>query len=503
MLDVNMHLEQFTTSIDSYQSEDSDDPEILAQNLKLNSKAVFKIDCVILPFLVITVFLQLLDKNSLSYAALYGLESDNNLKGQEYSWLATIFYIGYLVAEIPVFILLPKINNLPRFMSILLIIWGGLLMCMAACTNFEGLMATRFFLGLFEAAIQPVCIIISSTWYTKKEQPLRMALWSNTFAGIFNGIFGYGFGHWGGSLHVWQYMFLVYGAVTVLWGSLCYFLIPADIESAWFLNEDESKCAEARTAINQTGIHFGTKDIKWYQIKESLLDPKYWLLVIFIFVQNFINAGITNFNTFIIKGFGFSNYRTMLLATPQAAVAMGASILCAAFCYYTKNIRFVLILFTTGVTMAGIIMIWKIDHQKYRNTSLAAVYISGFYNAPYVMCLSLISSNTSGQTKKAFNSISVGLFYALGNLIGPQFFLQSQAPLYTTGIKAMLSACCIMYGTIIGYASLCYIENKKRDNCPDEEDAIAENALTAIEIGERVDKENLTDKENKHFRYTF
>ena len=143
MLDVNMHLEQFITSIDSYQSEDSDDPEILAQNLKLNSKVVFKIDCVILPFLVITIFLQLLDKNSLSYAALYGLESDNNLKGQEYSWLATIFYIGYLVAEIPVFILLPKINNLPRFMSILLVIWGGLLMCMAACTNFEGLMSKR------------------------------------------------------------------------------------------------------------------------------------------------------------------------------------------------------------------------------------------------------------------------------------------------------------------------------------------------------------------------
>ena len=484
-------------------TQDLEDPAILADNLKLNRRVVFKIDCVILPFLVITMFLQLLDKNCLSYAALYGLRTDTNLKGQEYSWLATIFYLAYLIAEIPVFILLPKIKNLSKFISILLIIWGALLMCMAACKNFAGLMAVRFFLGLFEAAIQPACIIISSTWYTKKEQPLRLALWSNTFAGIFNGIFGYGMGHWKGALSIWKYMFLVYGSVTVVWGIACFFLIPSNMEDSWFLNENEKKCAVARTATNQTGIHFGTENIKWSHIKESILDPKYWSLVVFIIVQNFINAGITNFNTFIIKGFGFSNYRTMLLATPQAAVAMGACILCAAIAYFVKNVRFILIFLTTGVTMAGIIMIWKIDPKEHLNQSLAAVYICGFYNAPYVLCLSLISSNTSGQTKKAFNSISVGLFYALGNLIGPQFFLDSQAPKYQTGIKAMLAACVIMFAMIILYASLCYYENKKRDNQHVPEDEVAGNVLTKIEIGEKVDREDLTDHMNKHFRYTF
>jgi MFS family permease len=479
------------------------DPEELAANLKLNKKVVFKIDCVILPFLTITMFLTLLDKNCLSYAALYGLKTDNNLKGQDYSWLATIFYMAYLFAQIPVFVLLPKIKNLAKFMAVLLFIWGGILMCMAACTNFAGLMAVRFFLGLFEAAIQPSCIIISSTWYTKKEQPLRLALWSNTFAGIFNGIFGYGFGHWNGALAVWQYMFIVYGAVTMGWGIFCFFTIPGRLDTAWFFNESEKKCAVARTATNQTGIHFGTTNMKWYQIKESLLDPKYWTLVVFIIVQNFINAGITNFNTFIIKGFGYSNYRTMLLATPQAAIAMGATVLCAAISYFVKNIRFALIFFTTGVTMAGIIMIYKIDPKKNLDASLAAVYLCGFYNAPYVLCLSLIASNTSGQTKKAFNSVSVGLFYALGNLIGPQFFLNSQAPKYHTGIKAMLAACCIMYGMSILYAILCYFENRKRDRTHLAEDEVAIDVITEIEIGEMVDKQDLTDHENKHFRYTF
>lgn len=480
-----------------------EDPEILENNLKLNKRVVFKIDWVILPFLVITMFLQLLDKNCLSYAALYGMKTDCGLVGQQYSWLATIFYLAYLFAEIPVFLLLPKVKNLARFMSVLLFFWGGILMCMAACHNFGGLMAVRFFLGLFEAAIQPSCIIISSTWYTKKEQPMRMELWSNTFAGVFNGIFAYGMENWKGSLPIWKYMFLTYGAVTMVFGLLMFFVIPSSMHTAWFLNEEEKQCAVARSATNQTGIHFGTNNMKWYQIQESLLDPKYWSLVVFIIVQNFINAGITNFNTFIIKGFGYSSYRTMLLATPQAGVAMGVCILCAAVSYFVKNVRFVLIFITTGVTMAGVIMIWKINHQEHLHESLAAVYICGFYNAPYVLCLSLIASNTSGQTKKAFNSISVGLFYALGNLIGPQFFLNSQSPTYVTGIKAMLAACCIMYGMIILYAGLCLWENKKRNMEKEDGEKAADSKLTEIEIGEMVDQKDLTDHENKHFRYTF
>ncbi|KAG7834790.1 hypothetical protein KL943_003174 [Ogataea angusta] len=499
MTEKDVHTESILENNDSYDNA----PEILAEELKLNKRVVTKIDLVVLPFLVCTVFLQLLDKNSLSYAAIYGLKTDNNLKGQEYSWLATIFYLGYLFAEIPVFFLLSRVHNLGRFMCVLMMIWGALLMCMSACHNFAGLAIIRLFLGIFEAAIQPACIVISTTWYTKKEQPIRMALWSNTFAGVFNGIFGYGIGHWGGSLAIWQYIFLVYGAVTVVFGACYYFILPSKIENAWFLLKRERQCAIARTATNQTGIHLNLGEIKWSQILESVRDPKYWLLVVFIIVQNFINAGITNFNTFIIKGFGYSNYKTMLLATPQAAVAMGACLTVAVICYFVKNIRFALICLTTSITMAGIIMLWKISPEEHRNTCLAAVYICGFYNAPYVLTLSLIASNNSGSSKKSFNSISVGLFYALGNLIGPQFFIDSESPTYHTGIKAMLAACVIMFFCVTAYALLCYLENKRRDRKHELDGGVPLTVEEVIRVGEEVDEHDLTDVQNKHFRYSF
>ena len=53
-----------------------------------------KIDLHILPLLMGTYMLQCLDKSSINFASVYGLEEGTNLEGQDYSWLSSIFYIG-------------------------------------------------------------------------------------------------------------------------------------------------------------------------------------------------------------------------------------------------------------------------------------------------------------------------------------------------------------------------------------------------------------------------
>lgn len=52
-------------------------------------------------------------------------------------------------------------------------LWGGVLMCHAACKNFGGLMAARFFLGVGEAAIAPGFALLTGMFYKREEQPLR------------------------------------------------------------------------------------------------------------------------------------------------------------------------------------------------------------------------------------------------------------------------------------------------------------------------------------------
>lgn len=49
----------------------------------------------------ITFFNQYLDKQSLSYTAVFGLIDDLDMSDREYSWCTSIFYIGQLLAEYP------------------------------------------------------------------------------------------------------------------------------------------------------------------------------------------------------------------------------------------------------------------------------------------------------------------------------------------------------------------------------------------------------------------
>lgn len=53
------------------------------------SRVRWKIDLVVLPCITIAMLLAFLDKNALSYAAIWGIRADNGLKGQDYSWVAS------------------------------------------------------------------------------------------------------------------------------------------------------------------------------------------------------------------------------------------------------------------------------------------------------------------------------------------------------------------------------------------------------------------------------
>ncbi|KAJ5618004.1 Major facilitator superfamily domain general substrate transporter [Penicillium hordei] len=468
------------------------EPEVSAAKSR---RVLMKIDAVVMPLIVISMTLAFLDKNGLAYAAVYGLKTDTNLVGQQYSWLGSIFYFGYLAMEFPNLWLITKFPT-GKYIGGCLVAWGACLCLLAACHNFAGLAAIRFLLGVFEAALLPCLLLVNSKWYRRNEQPLRTAFWYNTFAGVFGGILSYAIGHIKGDLPTWKYIFIIYGAVTILVGSLVIFALPDGPATAWFLSAEEKKIALLRVAENQTGLG-SHKDMKLSQILDALTDPRYYILMTFAIAQSITNAGITNFNPLIISGYGFSQAKTTLLATPQAAVAMVAQAVFTTIAFFVPNIRCLLWVISSLIAMAGAIVVHLMDPTTQRNASLAGIYIMGFYNVPWVLALSLQTSNTSGTTKKSFVSISVAVFYAVGNIIGPQFFRNDQAPHYPLGIGAMLCCFAIMTVTGILYFVSCLISNKHRDRVHGQ---VSERpGMEGIE----ADLDDSTDRENNRFRYAY
>lgn len=84
-------------------------------------------------------------------------------------------------------------------------------MLQAACKNFETLAVLRALSGAAEACADPAFMLITSMWYTRREQPVRIGLWytANGFGIALGGLLGYGIGNIKGSLPSWKYEFIV------------------------------------------------------------------------------------------------------------------------------------------------------------------------------------------------------------------------------------------------------------------------------------------------------
>ncbi|TVY73559.1 putative transporter, partial [Lachnellula suecica] len=199
-----------------------------------------KIDYRIIPILFVTYMLQYLDKNSINFASVYGLQKGTHLQGQQYAWLSSIFYFGYLAFQFPSGYLLQRLP-VGKFLSIATIVWGTILITTPACVNFGGIATNRFLLGAIEATVNPGFVLMMSMWYTSAEQPLRLEIYycTNGIATMFGGLIGYAVGHITTGLPQWMYVFLIFGAISIFWGIVSLLILPDLPSTARFLTPHE------------------------------------------------------------------------------------------------------------------------------------------------------------------------------------------------------------------------------------------------------------------------
>ena len=121
-------------------------------------------------------------------------------------------------------------------------------MLTAAVTSWRGLFAQRFFLGFVESVLPTPFMCIVSGYYTQQEQALRQSWWFSSTGGwtIIGGALNYGFVQiTGGSLVRWQYIYLLIGSLTIIFG-VGSFAVPNSAVTAWFLSPEERVVAVER-----------------------------------------------------------------------------------------------------------------------------------------------------------------------------------------------------------------------------------------------------------------
>ncbi|RYP55885.1 hypothetical protein DL769_010029 [Monosporascus sp. CRB-8-3] len=463
------------------------------------------IDKRVLVVMILTYFIQAIDKGTLSFAAIMKLPEDTGLadeKGnvtQQFSWLTSCIYITILIVEYPQNWIITRVP-VGKYLGFSIVAWGTVLACHAACKNFVGLIIVRTLLGLFESACQPAFVVLSSMWYRREEQASRVTYWymMNGAQQIVGGLLAYCFSLiTTGPLKSWQWLFLTYGIISVLFGLFVLWYMPDSPMRAHCYSEDDKRLMVERVRDNQTGIQ--NRKFKKEQVWDALTDPQTWCYAAIQFLTTLPTSGLGAFANIIIKqSLGFSVLQTQLLAMVLGfyiiIILLGSVWLVKKF---NQNIWTMLGFVIPS--FVGTILLMTIPNETLAQHVglLICYYITLSFWSAQTLGLSLMSRNVGGQTKKSVTVATNFIFWSAGNTIGPQVFLAREAPKYYTAFATHLGCYSALVVVLLLFRWHLVRQNKKRDD------------MAAAGVAEARDEnmthafEDLTDRENLNFRYVY
>ena len=198
----------------------------------------------IVPLLFLLVLLNYIDRSNLGFAALQ-MNSQLGFTPQVYGTGASIFFIGYLVAQIPANLLTHKFGA-RRTIAWIMIAWGLVAAAMAAISDTTSFYTLRFLLAIAEAGMIPGATLYFSQWFPQRERGRAIGtLYTATalavvIAGPVSGAILEMPGWLG--LKPWQWMFILEAAPTIVIGLFIGRILSDDPgQAAWLSARERSE----------------------------------------------------------------------------------------------------------------------------------------------------------------------------------------------------------------------------------------------------------------------
>ncbi|CVL05609.1 hypothetical protein FPRO06_13536 [Fusarium proliferatum] len=403
----------------------SDEAGTVDSSSQINEKALLrKLDLKLLPAVGILYLLSFLDRSNVGNARIEGMIDDLHMSGNEYLTGLTLYFIGYVLFEIPCNIILKRTT--PRlWLPTLTVAWGIVATLLGIVQNKTGFFVARFFLGVTESGLFPGVVYYFSMWYKRRERQYRISLFFSaaSLAGAFGGILAYGIGKMAGVVwdNGWRWIFILEGIATVVVAVAAYWFIENYPDTSKFLTKSERSFIHERLHADSDAIR---------EEKFSWAAPT------------------------IIKDLGYKAAVAQLLTIPPYAVAF-ITTLAVAIASEKLAKRAVFIAGSAGVAAIGYIILLANTNPtarpgvSYVGTFFAA---AGIYPAT-ALVLSWPAINVSGQTKRAIANamqISIG---NLGAVMGTQLYRSGDGPRFVVGHSMALGylVANIVVVTILGW----------------------------------------------------
>ncbi|QCP54104.1 MFS transporter [Trinickia violacea] len=269
----------------------------------------------LMPLVGLLYLVAYIDRANISFAKLQMLDS-LGLSETAYGLGASLFFIGYLLFEVPSNVMLHKYGA-PRWIARIMLTWGTVTILLAFTKNTAMFYTLRFLLGASEAGLYPGVIYYLTLWFPARHR-VRMLGYFTVGSSLGNmlgapicgflldkgGLFG---------LQGWQLVFIVTGLPSLLLTGVVLRWLPASPAKARFLADHERTWlaetldAERSLAQKTSTVHSTPLSVL---IERRVLGMAFFYMMLSISVY-----GVSYWLPTLVKGFGVSNTTNGLLNT--------------------------------------------------------------------------------------------------------------------------------------------------------------------------------------------
>jgi ACS family tartrate transporter-like MFS transporter len=411
---------------------------------EIERRTIAKVSWRLLPLIVLIYFVAYMDRTNVGFAS-FGLNRDFGFSATVYGWAAGIFFLGYVIFEVPSNLLLERAGA-RIWIARIMVTWGLVAGSMAFITGPVSFLTLRFLLGVAEAGFFPGMILYFTYWFPQRYRARVVAALflavpgSNALTAVISGAILQLDGTAG--LHGWQWLFILEAVPSILLAFVVLALMtdrPA--EATWLASEERGWLAEAlaseRAGTLRTHGHF--------TLRKVLTDRRVLALGAIYFNIGTATYGITFFLPPILKSLHLTDWETGL-ATAVPYVVGTVGMIAWSWSSDRRNERrwhFVIaaLVAALGLIAAGPMLgsLWALTAM-----SVATIGLYGSKPAFWAMPGEFLSGPAAAGGIALINAIG-----NLGGFVGPYVlgWLKDYTGTYEAGLY-FLAACAVASGAI-------------------------------------------------------
>lgn len=393
-----------------------------------------------------------LDRTNIGNAKVGGMQKDLSLSSSEYSLVLSIFFIGYLLWEVPSNMMLSR-STPSLFLPAIMFAWGAMSIGAKGVNSLGGMVAFRFFLGIVEAGFFPGVMLLMSCWYKPKELSKRIAAFytASLMAGAFGGLLAGGIieGLEGkGGTRGWKWLFIIEGLITVVLSIVAVFILPNYPATTRWLTPEQKKLATARlmsVAAAEAGAE-PEHQSHWDAFKQAIKDPKTYVFMIIYNVLNMVGT-ISYFFPTLMASLGYQHRMQQFMTVPIYAVALVISLTGGFIADRTGQKAYVVAASCILATVSFVI-IAAVPNDKVKYAFLC--FGGGGIWTAVPISLSWLVTMFDGREKRAVSIALINGFGNLASVYGSFFWPEKTAPKYIMGFSltcafAFFAFCVVLF----------------------------------------------------------